>query len=152
MNNFIEKLTAVVCGAIAGFFGDAGWVVGAMAIFIALDIITGLLKAGKNCALSSSVGRQGLIHKVSELLAVLFGFSLDFVVPKLVFSVTGVQTDICIFGLSIAFYIIIVEALSILENLGECGVSLPTFIAKRLGTYKKSIDDGDSLLEEKEER
>ena len=43
------------------------------------DIITGYLKAIKNKKINSSVSRDGYIKKIGWVLAIIFGFVIDFV-------------------------------------------------------------------------
>ena len=78
---------------------------------ILLDIICGITLAAKNKQISSSIMRTGFYHKCGEVLALvmsflsdqlikIFGYSVDF---KIVYAVSA--------------YIVIMELISILENI-----------------------------------
>ena len=119
---------------------DVSWVIISLMAFIVLDILTGLLKAWQAGDLSSSKSREGVIHKVSELIALVAGFGMDLVLPRILSDLTGKPIDFKIFGLTIAAYLILTEILSIVENLSQTGVILPEPIVKRLRDYKGGID------------
>ncbi len=81
-------------------------------IFIFTDIITGYLKAIKNKKINSSISRDGYIKKISWIVAILLGFSIDYFI----------KTDIFLIGSVIVC--VGTEGISIYENLGELGIKL----------------------------
>lgn len=85
------------------------WLVVAAAIL--LDIITGLIKAFYTKSFSSSVMRQGLFHKLGELLAmgILYG-------AQIAFPLIGVEAQLPLFPAGVG-YCTLMELGSILENL-----------------------------------
>ena len=82
-------------------------------IMIFTDIITGYLKAIKLKKINSSVSRDGYIKKIGWVLAIIFGFVIDFVL------------DISLFLKGTSLICITTEGMSIYENLSEIGVKLP---------------------------
>ena len=82
-------------------------------IMIFTDILTGYLKAIKLKKINSSISRDGYIKKVGWVVAVLFGFILDYILQISLF-LRG-TTIVCI----------ATEGMSIYENLAEIGVKLP---------------------------
>ena len=82
-------------------------------IMIFIDIITGYLKAFKLKKVNSSISRDGYIKKVGWAVAIIFGFTLDFIL------------DIDLFLKGTAIVCITTEGMSIYENLSEVGVKLP---------------------------
>lgn len=102
-------------------------------VWIGFDIITGLLRAGKDRVLNSSVNFDGLIRKLGEIVGLMFltfvdsYFKLDGIIIK-----SGV------------WLLIIYETLSIIENLKQIGVDL-TFIMKYFDKdkYKDGYKAGD---------
>lgn len=81
--------------------------------FIVLDLITGLIKAFKEKAYSSSVMREGLFHKGGSVLLVVFGCLIDYAQTFVDLGYTvPVATGFCI-------YIIVMEIGSIFENVGK---------------------------------
>lgn len=85
------------------------WIVVSAAIL--LDIITGLIKAFYTKSFSSSVMRQGLFHKLGELLAmgILYGV-------QIAFPLIGVEAQLPLFPAGVG-YCTLMELGSILENL-----------------------------------
>lgn len=85
------------------------WIVVAAAILI--DIITGLLKAFYTKTFKSSVMRQGLFHKLGELLAVGVLYGAQLALPLI-----GVEAHLPLFTVGCG-YCVLMELGSILENL-----------------------------------
>ena len=81
--------------------------------FIALDFVTGLIKAMKNKTFNSSVMREGLYHKSGSLLGMLFGVLIDYGQTILELGFTAPV------GVIICTYIVLMEIGSIFENVGE---------------------------------
>ena len=110
-----------------------------------LDYITGMLAAAYNEGLSSKKGRKGLIKKVSFLLMLGLGFLLDAAVPY--FVERGLSAELPVplpFGLMICAWIVITEAISVLENLCRMeGVRVPGFLVKLLRGMRDKIDKKD---------
>lgn len=88
------------------------WQLLAPLVFILADIITGFVQAVINNDVDTTKMRTGLLHKVLLLLLLGLGFVLD--------STFGF--NFCM--KSIAIYIIIMELLSIFENLTKAGINL----------------------------
>lgn len=118
-------------------FANDFWVVMLPAILMALDIVTGFVNAWSKNDIKSSVMRQGLARKFGELVVIAIGqlFFYGVGLPK--YIVAGIST-----------YIILMELISICENLKKLGVPIPKFISRALAGAEKQIDEiGD---EEKE--
>ena len=144
MENQITNIETAAVSAglgivISDYWKETSWLIIALVVFIFLDVVTGLLKAWKNGDISSAKSREGVIHKASEILALLVGFAADIFLPQALSQMTGTEIHFEVFGAAIACYIILTEILSILENLAETGVALPDFIVRRLKSYKDQI-------------
>lgn len=109
-------------------------------ILMCLDIITGLINAWIKKEVDSSKLRKGLGKKLGELICILIGemFVVGFGITKLVAS-----------GISI--YIIIMEMISICENLELLGVPIPKFIKRALAVANDKIQE-DEKKEDNEEK
>ena len=83
------------------------------AVFIFSDVITGYLKAFKFKKVNSSISRDGYIKKISWMLALLLGFTTDYIM------------DLNIFLIGSAVVCVATEGISVYENLGELGIKLP---------------------------
>lgn len=97
-----------------------------VASFIALDFVTGLIKAFKNKNYTSTVMREGLFHKCGSILCVGFGTLVDYAQQ---FLDLGVTVPVAV---AICTYIVLMECGSIVENLGEIN---PEIIPETLKAY-----------------
>lgn len=108
--------------------------------FICLDIITGLLKAVYEKNLESECIRKGLIHKIGEILAVAVAFLIEYsqtVILSINFDIPIVK-GVCI-------YIILMEILSVLENICVINPQL----RKVFSPYLKKLREKESNIEQK---
>lgn len=94
-------------------FTNIMWQVGATLVFILADILTGFIGAIINKNLDSQKMREGLLRKM--LLIVIIG--LSFVIQYAIFNLEIISKAVCI-------YIIMMEVVSILENLQKSGIDL----------------------------
>lgn len=97
--------------------------------FMVLDYVTGMAKAYQSKSLDSNVGFKGVIKKCGELIVVMVGVGIDNFLQT-----GGFMRELVI------YYLVLTEALSIIENLGSLGVPIP----------KKFKDALAQLREEKE--
>ena len=95
------------------------------------DIVTGWIQASINGVWDSTKMRKGLYRKGGELLTVLVGFVAQEAVP--------VVAD-CRLATWISLYVVVMEAISCLENLSKAGVSFPRGILSKLGKLRKELD------------
>lgn len=96
------------------------------------DFITGISHAWATGHLKSYRMREGLNKKVGEITMIIIGclFNWALNVPKYV-----------IYG--IVLYVIIMELISICENLDRMGVPIPKFIKKALRNAEYKIQNDD---------
>lgn len=99
--------------------------------FIVIDVFTGVLKAVKNKELNSTKAREGIYKKASFILFIAFGYladySMDYV--DMGFNFPAAAT--------ICTLIIVTEAISILENLGQINPDLIKLVAPFLSVLNK---------------
>lgn len=98
------------------------WIVIAAAIL--LDIITGLIKAFYTNTFKSGVMRQGLFHKLGELLAVGILYGAQIALPMI-----GVEAHLPLFPAGVG-YCVLMELGSIIENLRAFTPGLDTILGK----------------------
>ena len=99
--------------------------------FILFDILTGLLKAWHNKNIDSTILRQGLFNKLSEIVAVAFSAFLEFGTEKIQLGI-----DIPVVTV-VTSYICLMEFVSVIENLCEINPHL----AKLFGKYLQKAKD-----------
>lgn len=93
-------------------FSSVTWQILAPIIFSIADILTGFVQAMINNDVQSSVMRQGLLHKTLIIVIIILSFVAD-----LTFSLNFISKIVC-------GYVILMETMSILENLGRAGLDL----------------------------
>jgi toxin secretion/phage lysis holin len=121
-DTFFSTLAAIGAGIASTLLGGWDKSLEILLIFIIMDYVTGVAAAFKTKTLKSSVGFEGLMKKGAIFLIVILAAQLD--------RITG--NDAGVFRTSTAFFFIANDALSVLENVGEMGVKLPTFLTNAL--------------------
>ncbi|BFH66024.1 hypothetical protein J27TS7_08690 [Paenibacillus dendritiformis] len=114
---FLKTLFAATGGAASFLFGGWPVLLQVLLIIVAIDYVTGVMAAGAEGRLRSSIGLIGIARKVFIFFVVAVAHQVD--------SVLGDQhmlRDATIF-----FYLAN-ELLSIIENGGRLGVPLPPVI------------------------
>ena len=105
--------------------------------FILFDIITGIAKALYHEGLNSTYLRQGLFHKLSEILAVLGSYLLEYACDYI-----NLGIDLPILS-AIGVYICLMELISIIENLCEMNPRLAKIFKPYLEKLKKGEESSD---------
>lgn len=119
-------------------FASLGWQIVASLIFILSDILTGVISALIQKNLDSQKMREGLLRKSLLLIIIVLGFIVEYA-----FKMPYVSKVICI-------YIIIMETISILENMKKAGVDLGKLgellkIKPEENTIKVEFKEGDKI-------
>lgn len=121
-------------------FQNETYVVVIPLILMCLDIMTGLINAWIKGEVDSSKLRKGLGKKLGEITCILIGE---------IFVVGFGLTAYIAAGVSI--YIIVMELISICENLEKLGVPIPKFIKKSLMVANTEINEDDKKDDSKED-
>ena len=98
-----------------------------------IDMLLGLLKAWKNHNYRSSKMREGLVVWIAEMIAIIFVIGIDYVL--------GLNFMLCGFTLALFIY---KECGSVLENLTECGVELPSIVTEKLEAFNSKSKGEDT--------
>lgn len=111
--------------------------------FIFFDIVVGLAKAIMTHSYSSSTMREGLVHKIGELLGYIFGILCDISLPQL-----GIVLPVHL-ATAVCTYITIMEVGSIIENFGIMNPELGKYLHKIFAKVPDP-DDADFIVVEDE--
>lgn len=125
MDKIVNIIVANVATVLIYIFGGLDIALQCLLIAIAIDYISGLIKAYETRTLSSKIGMRGILKKVGLLAVVALGVVID--------RITGNSGDI---RTLVIYYFVANEGLSILENLAAAGVPIPEFVAKALKVIK----------------
>ena len=111
-------------------FSSIYWQILAPFIFSLCDILAGFIQAIDNKDVDSKIMRIGLLHKVLIIIIVLLSFIAD-----LSFNLNFVSKIVC-------GYVILMESISILENLKKAGVDVGklTEILKNTNEKRNTIN------------
>ena len=102
-------------------------------IFMLCDVVSGLAKAYVQKNIISHKMRSGIIKKCGEMMIILL-------TAIVVYSVQWPHQIIAI----VSVYMILMEIISIMENLDEIGVPIPKWIEKTINNVATDIDSGTS--------
>lgn len=109
------------------------------------DYVTGMVRAYISGSLSSRTGIRGIVKKLCYMFAVVCGIIVDYVLIRTAGSFGAAGGQICFFGTLVTVWLILNEVVSILENLTEVGVPLPSFLKKITEKLKNNAEQkGDS--------
>ena len=147
MNNSYLKLSAsLFTGLVASFWGIYGPVIICVLVAICMDVISGLVAAmASGEKISSHVGWIGFWKKMTLILALAFGIFMDSFIPILLGTISLELPFTMPIGTIVGCYIVINEAISIIENINQAApTALPKWIKKLLEGAGKTIDDGGS--------
>lgn len=116
-------------------FSNFGWQIATPILFSVGDILTGLIQAVINDDVQSKKMREGLLHK-------------SLIIIVLLLSVVASQTfTIDIVSKFVSIYIILMETISIFENLKKAGINfdnlLKIFIKKEQNKHEKKSTKKD---------
>ena len=103
------------------------WILFLPLFLMAADVITGWIQATINETWDSTKMRVGLYRKSGEILVIVIAY--------VIYAAINLPIDMPAF---IAGYIIIMEIISVAENLDEAGLPVPGWVTRRL---KKVADD-----------
>lgn len=106
--------------------------------FMVIDVFTGVLKAIKNKELNSTKAREGIYKKASFILFIAFGYLADYAMDyvNMGFNLPAAVT--------ICTLIIVTEAISVLENLGQINPDLVKLVAPFLSALNKK-EEGEHI-------
>lgn len=114
-------------------------------VFIAFDIATGWLKAVATASTNSSIMRTGLIRKIGEVIAVLFGYTCEFSLPLM-----GLEVSVPFAG-AIATYIVLMETASVIENICQMNPNMRDALSKVFADEKLPKVDNEKGKHEKDD-
>ena len=147
MNHTIGKISmSLFTGLIASFWGIYGPVIICVLVAICMDVISGLVASmASGEKISSKVGWIGFWKKMALILALAFGIFMDSFIPILLGTISLELPFTMPIGTIVGCYIVINEAISIIENINKAApTALPKWIKKLLEGAGKTIDDGGS--------
>lgn len=112
-------------------FRNELWVLFIPLGLMAIDILTGIIKAWAKNDFKSAIMRAGLAKKAEEILILIAGELITFglVLPDVIMN-------------GVSFYIIFMEGMSILENVDQLGIPIPKFVKDVINNTNDQLQNG----------
>ena len=124
-------------------FTNLFWQIITPILFSLADIVTGYIQAVINKNVDSQKMRVGLYHKVLIILVLFLSFILG-----IAFDIMAIPSFVCV-------YVVIMEVISIIENLKKAGIDVGWLSEivkdKTEDTTEESINKLTKTIEEKKE-
>lgn len=118
---------------VQGFeFRNEFWCLILPIVLMGVDILTGFINAWAKKEIQSKKLRVGLSKKVGEISILVIGEFISYALR--------VPPEIMKF---LSLYIVLMEFISILENLDKMGIPIPAFISKTVNNVTDNINNGD---------
>lgn len=153
MKQLYLTVQALLTAILAWLSARLGILLPVMCLLLAemvMDYITGML-ASKRESLdhpndpaygwSSKRGAEGIIKKVGYLCIIAVAMIVDYIILHVAAGLGMEITLKAFFGLLVAVWYILNEALSIIENAGRMGAPVPSWLARYVVVLKNKIDD-----------
>ena len=148
--NMLKGIATMTCAAIGNEFEILAPAMTLLIFLMTVDYISGMLASKKEAmehpnnkkyGWSSKKSIIGIYKKAGSMLTILVAFCTDYILYTLSGRM-GIENRLkTIFGFLVTIWLTINELLSILENAGRMGVSLPGFLQNILAEMKQSVDD-----------
>lgn len=105
---------------------------------ILADIITGFVKAWSTKTLNSQVLRKGLLHKFSEIFLCVISYGAEYATHYITIDIS-----VPLFNATCG-YIVLMEIVSVFENLTAINPDLSKFIGKYLDSNKNRKEEKEN--------
>ena len=112
-------------------FRNELWVLFIPLALMAIDALTGTIKAWAHSDFKSGIMRSGLAKKAGEIVILIAGELLSY----------GLMLPDAIMN-CVSFYIIFMEVMSILENADELGIPIPKFVKDAISNVDDKLQNG----------
>lgn len=121
-------------------FRNELWVLFIPLGLMAIDVLTGIIKAWAKNDFQSAIMRAGLAKKAGEIMILVVGelISYGLMLPDAIMN-------------GISFYIIFMEVMSILENADELGIPVPKFVKDVINNVDDTLQHGDKKDKKEED-
>lgn len=133
---WVDIAFAFLGGILSYFFGKLDGFLIALLIFMCVDIVTGIIKSFIEKTTSSKVSFKGLSKKIFMLLLVGVANIID----------TLIFPENAILRTAVIFFYMANEGISILENVSELGLPVPSVLKNALAEINKKGGNEENEL------
>lgn len=151
----IKAAITAAFAVIAGVLGAVGIAVVIVIICMALDYVTGSLAARAHAEWNSKTAREGLWHKLGEIVALLVAALCDIAIKAILGTPSASIIGEVHYGgyitLVVSIWYIFTELGSILENVARLGAPVPDWLIRGIGRLRNKVDeDAETKNDERE--
>lgn len=132
--SIIRYLTIGIGTSFTWLFGDWTSSIQILITLMVFDYVTGLIKSYLNKTISSDIGFKGILRKATIFIVLIVAVMLD----KLL------NTGTWVFRTIVCYFYIANEGISLLENLSEIGLPIPSQLKNALEQLEKKNDGTDT--------
>ena len=125
MVNIVKGTTSIFATFFVYLLGGLDIALQSLLVVIVLDYITGIAKSYVSKTLNSNKGFRGIVKKLAILCMVALAVIIDHIAGE-----TGLIRTVVI------YYLVANEGLSILENLAEMDIIVPSVLKEKLEQIK----------------
>ncbi len=140
----IKAFLAAGVAFLTALWGWVGWIIFLLIAAIVLDYITGTAAAKATGEWTSKMAREGLWHKLGEIVALLVAALCDIAVQVVLNSAAADLLQGWTYGnymtLLVAVWYIFTELGSIVENAGALGAPIPHWLKKGIALLQKKTE------------
>lgn len=144
--NKITNILSIIGTLLTSIVGNEWILFAGYLILNILDYITGTIKCKIKKEESSSRGSIGIVKKVSYWILIGVSFLISYLLIELGNKININLEFIMFFGWFTLTCLIINESRSILENLVEIGIKVPSFLIAGLNSYYNLIEKKASTI------
>ena len=141
--NGIKAAIAGVLGCLTALWGWFGWLVVVWGLCMVLDYATGSAAALRAGEWASKTARDGLWHKLGEVVAVLVAAILDGVIRLVLANLPALELPFeytTLVSARVLVWYILTELGSIVENAGALGAQVPGWLARMIAALEDTVD------------
>ena len=148
----VQAAFAAAVSAVTCYLGILAVPIVLLLIAMIIDYVTGMISAWHKAELSSKKGIKGIAKKVLYFVLVTVGMVVDWSVMYWLSSFGVVEVYKFSFGAVVAFWLIMDELISILENLEALKVPVPKFLTKVVKRLKVTAEKTAETAEKENDK
>lgn len=118
------------------------WIFLAPLLLHAADVITGWIQATINSKWDSTKMRYGIMRKAGMMIIVILAYCFEYAIEAVRQAHVATFLSVCI---------VVMEVVSVFENLDQAGVPIPGPIKRRLKKARKDIENEENDLDKREQ-
>lgn len=139
--NKVTNSISIICTTFTSILGVEWTLFVGFLVLNIFDYITGTIKSKIKKEENSGKGFIGIVKKVCYWILISISFLISYLLVLLGNKININIEFIMLFGWFTLACLIINETRSIIENLIEIGIKVPTFLKKGLETYENIINN-----------